>query len=96
MAFFRNFLVSVFAHRAGMLLSFARAGSKKSLARRSQSAVLCLQRAVVCSAAVAKKYVFPSLSEIKNKLFVLLGFIAASIAFKPGIEIGPTGSPDTT
>jgi len=26
-----------------MLLSFARAGSKKSLARRSQSAVLCLQ-----------------------------------------------------
>lgn len=35
-----------------MLLSFARAGSKKSLARRSQSAVLCLQRAVVCSAAV--------------------------------------------
>ena len=52
MVFFRNFLVSVFAHRAGMLLSFARAGSKKSLARRSQSAVLCLQRAVVCSAAV--------------------------------------------
>lgn len=43
MVFFRNFLVSVFAHRAGMLLSFARAGSKKSLARRSQSAVLCLQ-----------------------------------------------------
>jgi len=52
MVFFRNFLVSVFAHRAGMLLSFARAGSKKSLTRRSQSAVLCLQRAVVCSAAV--------------------------------------------
>ena len=34
---------NMFAHRAGMPLSLARAGSKKSLARRSQSAVLCLQ-----------------------------------------------------